>query len=163
MEVVRNMKEIFPIIPASSGPVWFFLGLSVFLLALVALFGYLTYSSRHARCEVSADGLRIAGDLYGRRIPLEALRLDGARVLDLRRDKEYQLKWRTNGAGLPGYSAGWFKLRNGEKSLAFVTDKQRVLYLPTSRGYSLLLSLAEPEALLEALRTAGARAQTVSP
>jgi hypothetical protein len=58
---------------------------------------------------------------------------------------------------LPGYSAGWFRLRNGEKALAFVTDRQRVLYFPTWKGYSILLSVAEPDAMLAALRRAGAR------
>ena len=148
------MKETFPLIPASSGPTWFFLGLSVFLVGLVALFGYFAYASRHTRCEVSPEGLRIAGGPYGRRIALEALRPDVAKVTDLKKDPLCGFKWRTNGVGLPGYSVGWFRLQNGEKALAFVTDSRRVLYLPTREGYSLLLSVENPDGLLEALRAA---------
>jgi hypothetical protein len=151
------MKESFPIVPAGSGPAWLLLGLGVILLGLLALFGYMAYSSRHVQCEISERELRIAGDIYGRRIPIEALSLEGARAIDMSRDEAYRFKWRTNGTGLPGYSAGWFRLRNGEKALAFVTDRRRVLYLPTRKGYSLLLSVADPEAMLAALRRAGAR------
>lgn len=154
------MKETFPIIPASSGPIWLFIGLAVLMFALVALFGYFAYSSRNMRFEVSHEGLRITGGLYGRQIPLRSLVIDGAKPIDLRREDTYRLKWRTNGAGLPGYSAGWFRLQNGEKALVFITDSRRVLYLPTREGYSVLMSVADPEAVLRALRQAASQALT---
>jgi hypothetical protein len=56
------------------------------------------------------------------------------------------------GTGLPGYRAGWFRLNNGERSLVYVTDWARVVYVPTSEGYSVLLSTPDPSALAEALR-----------
>ena len=74
-----------------------------------------------------------------------------AKVADLAADPEHRPVLRTNGAGLPGYGSGWFKLANGEKALLFVTDR-RVVYLPTREGYAVLLSVADPEAFLEALR-----------
>jgi hypothetical protein len=146
------MKTTFQIIPASSGPIWVFSILAVFLLTLVFLFGYFVYSSRHVRFETSSGGLKIAGGLYGRTIPREALRIDAAKLIDLTRDREYGLRMRTNGVGLPGYSAGWFKLNNNSKALAFITDKRRVLYLPTTEGYVLLLSVSDADGLLTALR-----------
>jgi hypothetical protein len=148
------MKASFPIIPASNGPVWLFVCVSVFSLALIALFGYLTFSSRHVVFDVSSESLQIRGDLYGRRIPLSSLDLARAKPVDLTRDREYQLVARTNGSGLPGYSAGWFRMRKGEKCLAFVTDPHRVLYVPTRVGYSVVMSVHEPEALLDELRKA---------
>lgn len=148
------MKASFPIIPASSGPVWLFVSVSVFSLALIALFGYLALSSRHVVFEVSSEGLQIRGDMYGRRIPLSALDVAKAKPVDLTRDREYQFVARTNGAGLPGYSSGWFRLRKGEKCLAFVTDQQHVLYVPTRAGYSLAMSVSDPTALLDELRKA---------
>ena len=45
-----------------------------------------------------------------------------------------------------------FHLRNGEKSLLYLTDRTRVLYLPTDQGHSVMLSAQEPERLLAALR-----------
>ena len=145
-------SQVFTITPASSGPEWVLVAVSLLLLLMVALFAWLVYSSRHARFEVSAEGLQISNTLYGRMIFGSNLDLDGARVLDLVRDRQYRPKWRTNGAGLPGYQAGWFKLRNGEKSLLFVTDRTRVVYVPTSAGYSVMMSVPQPDQLVAALR-----------
>jgi Bacterial PH domain len=146
------MRQVFSIIPASNGPLWLLVPLSVLLLGLLGLFAYLAYSSRNVQFEVSAEGLRIKGDIYGRTIPLHSLIPQEVKILDLRQDKAYQLTWRTNGIGLPGHKAGWFKLRNGGTGLAFVTDPTRVAYLPTRERYAVLLSVAQPEEFLEALR-----------
>jgi hypothetical protein len=56
------------------------------------------------------------------------------------------------GTGLPGYQAGWFRLRNGEKALLDLTDRRRAVYIPTGAGYSLLLSPADPDGFLSRLR-----------
>ena len=149
------MKESFAIVPASGLTIWVSVILVVLFAVLIALFGWIVYSARNTVVEVQPDGLRVSGTLYGRRIPLEKLLVDQARELDLERDADYRLKWRTNGIGMPGYKAGWFRLRNGEKALAFITDAHRVLYVPTTDGYSILLSLAEPRRVLELLVEAG--------
>lgn len=146
------MKFVFPIVPASSGPILLAAGIAVFLFALLSLFGYMAYSSRHVEFELSREGLRIKRDLYGRLIPLSSIVFEKIRTLDLAKDGEYRLKWRTNGAGLPGYQAGWFKLRNGEKALVFVTDTRRVVHIPTRDGYSVLLSVPDPGRFVEACR-----------
>jgi len=148
------MKESFAIVPASGVAVWITVFLVVLLVALTALFGSMLYSARNTTFQVEPDGLRISGTLYGRRIPLESLRMSEAKVLDLERDADFRMRWRTNGIGLPGYKAGWFRLRNGEKALAFVTNPRRIVYVPTSEGYSVLLSVAEPERMLELLQKA---------
>jgi hypothetical protein len=145
------MKQVFTIVPGSSGPFWLLAAIGVFLVAMVFLFAYMAYSSRNVKFELSDSGLQITGDIYGRTIAVGSLVVDGAKILDLDHDTDYRLKWRTNGAGLPGYKAGWFKLRNGEKSLVFVTDTRRVVYLPTTEGYSLLMSVAKPSEFTQAL------------
>jgi len=144
----------FPMIPASAGPLWFLGAVGAFLLVLVAFFGYLAWSTRHVRYEVSSEGLRIRGDLFGRAIPFAHLDLEGARPIDLTREPNLAPVGRTMGTGLPGYAAGWFRLRGGGKALVFLTDHRRVLYLPTNRGYEVMLSVAEPRELLSALRSA---------
>ena len=40
------------------------------------------------------------------------------------------------------------------RRLAYLTDRRRVVYLPTRDGYSILLSVREPQAFLDALKTA---------
>ena len=66
-------------------------------------------------------------------------------ILDLTKNKEFSPKWRTLATGLPGYSSGFFRLHNGEKTLVFLTQRNKVVYLPTTENYSLVLSLDEPE------------------
>jgi hypothetical protein len=73
----------------------------------------------------------------------------------LAREAELQPTRRTMGTGLPGYQAGWFRLRNGEKALLYLTDQARAVYIPTTLGYSVLLSPVDPDAFLAALRSAG--------
>ena len=145
------MNDIFQLVPASDRTLWTTGALALLLLGILCLMGYLAYSSRHMRAVVSPEGITIKGGLYGRTIPTEALVLEEAKAITLDKGSPYRLKIRTNGVGLPGYYAGWFRLQNGDKALVFVTDPERVVYLPTKEGYIVLLSVAEPEAFLEAL------------
>jgi hypothetical protein len=146
--------HVYPIVPASGGVFWILIP----LLLVAALLAYTTWSARNTTFTVSPQGLRIRGDLYGRTIPLADILTDQARVVDLTQDPDLKPGWRTNGVGLPGYQSGWFSLKGGGKGLLFVTDKRRVLALPTTEGYTLLLSPQDPEGLLTVLRQAGGRA-----
>jgi hypothetical protein len=49
-------------------------------------------------------------------------------------------------------SAGWFRLRNGKNALLYVTDRRRTVYVPTTKGYSVLLTPQEPERFLARLK-----------
>jgi len=143
------MKQVFPIVAAPAGTS--LVGVFVLLLVLALAILLLT-ASRFVKFEISPEGLRIRGDIYGRLIPSSALLVEQARPIDLTADRDYQLKLRTNGMGLPGYSGGWHRLRNGQKCLAFVTDKKRAVYIPTRDGYVVLLSVEQPDQFLVALR-----------
>ena len=149
------MPEIFPIVPASAKPIWFIAIILVILATICALLAYTAYSARHSRIEIGNGQLDLVGDLWARSIPIHSLQLEGARVLDLGKSSDYAPRFRTLGTGLPGYASGWFRLRNGEKALAYLTRRDSVLYLPTSQGYSLLLSAERPQELLAALRSQG--------
>ncbi|MCC6862179.1 MAG: hypothetical protein IT158_26635 [Bryobacterales bacterium] len=147
------MRQVFEMIPPAGSPFTLVLAGTLLLLGgTFALFLYMAYSSRRVSFEVSPEELKIRGGLYGRTVQREELVMDRARPVDLQTEREYGLSWRTNGIGLPGYKAGWFKLRNGEKALVFVTDAHRVAYIPTRRNYSLLLSVASPPQFLDALK-----------
>ncbi|MBM3493899.1 MAG: hypothetical protein FJX72_06200 [Armatimonadetes bacterium] len=150
------MKEVFPIIPGSSGPIWLLVGMAAFFGLMLAAFGWFAWSSRNASVEVSAEGVRVRGAMYGRTIPLQRLQPEGATTIQVATG-DHRLVTRTNGAGLPGYLAGWFRAADGEKVLAFVTDKRRVAYLPTNDGYALMVSTPDPEALIEAVQRATRR------
>ena len=145
--------NIFPIAPAESRYLWFLIPVVVILLGAMALLVTSVRGAHASRFEIRPDGLRLEGDLYGRLVPKSQLRLDLARRVDLGRDEALRPRWRRVGTGLPGYQAGWFRLRNGEKALLYLTDRTRAVYIPTTAGYSLLLSPADPDGFLSRLRS----------
>jgi hypothetical protein len=143
------MEKVFGIVPAASGSyifIWIFsVVIGVILVGIIVMFFMLSYQAKHTQFTVSDQGLRISPGLYGRFIPKEEINTDGVSVINLNITPEYKLKWRTNGASLPGYAAGWFKLENKEKALVFVTDRSSVVYIPTTANYSVMLSVREAE------------------
>lgn len=145
------MVEIFPVTPVSGKPLWILVPVMVLLVGVLTLVGSLFFASKRLRIEVSDSGVRVRGDIYGRSIPAASLLTSEAEVVDLRRGP-FHPRWRTNGVGLPGYLSGWFRLNNKGKALLFVTDLSRVVRIPTRDGYSLFVSVAEPERFLESLR-----------
>jgi hypothetical protein len=150
------MPEVFHIVPASvrsSGFFWVAGLLIVVLLGTAFLLGASIRGSRKATFEVSADGLRLRGDLYGRRVPAAELRGGAARVVDLDAEARLRPVARTMGTAVSGYRAGWFRLASGEKALLYVTDPRRVVYVPTRAGYALLLSVDRPTEFVERLRS----------
>lgn len=144
--------QVFTIAPAGLKPLWVLIPVAIVLAVVVAALAASLAGSWGVRFEVSAEGLRMRGDLYGRFIAAGQLRVDAARRVDLAKDRDLRPGMRTWGTGLPGYLSGWFRLAGGERALLYLTDRQRAVYVPTTLGYSLLLSPREPEAFLAALR-----------
>jgi hypothetical protein len=122
------------------------------LAGVLCLLGMTGYGSQRERFVLSDAGLDFRGDIWGRRVPWAALHLEHARVVDLTREADLRPRSRRAGTALPGYAAGWFRLRNGQRALLYVTAWNRVLYVPTSAGYALLLSPQDPEGMLRELQ-----------
>ena len=150
------MQETFPMIPAGNGMAWLAGVVTVVLALIVALLVWIAVAAKHVDFHVRDGSLAIRGGPYGRTIALADLDLERARSVDLTQEPDLRVRWKTNGAALPGLAMGWFRLQDKSKSLLFVTDRKRVLFVPTKRGWSLQLSTAEPERLLAALRRARA-------
>jgi hypothetical protein len=145
--------ESFSIAPATTRALWFLpVVLLVVLVPVIILVGSLV-ASRAARFDISPAGLQLRGDWYGRMIPAEQIRGQAVKRVDFAAEPGLTPQRRTMGTGLPGYQAGWFRLRNGERALLYLTDRRRAVYVPTAAGYSLLLSPADPDAFLSALRS----------
>jgi hypothetical protein len=149
------MTETFEIIPASAKAFWVIGIVSLILVGILVLFGFMSHSSRNARFVISSEGLQLRGDMYGRTIAARDLIVEEAEHVNLRQKGPYSPKWRTFGTGLPGYLAGWFKLQNGDKALLYVTDTSSVVRIPTRNGYQVLLSVEDPHRFLEALGRMG--------
>ncbi|MBZ0167485.1 MAG: PH domain-containing protein [Candidatus Omnitrophica bacterium] len=148
--------NVFPIIPATVKVGWFIFAICAIMALVIVLMLYVGFSAHNSKVTVEADRIRLSGDLWGRTIPFAKLDLSGARIMDLTKDSPYRPKWRTCGTGMPGYSSGWFRLVNKEKALLYVTRRDNVVYIPTTEGYSLLLSVQEPQRFLDVLRQGGA-------
>jgi hypothetical protein len=144
--------------PAGDGTppgVWWLRAVRFGVPLLVAVpLAAIGFATRRVVFEVSPDALRIRGDLYGRRIPRAMLVLDEARLVDLATGPDHLALIRTNGVGLPGFLSGWCRaFRHEGKFLVFLTERTRVVRIPTTEGYTLLLSPAAPESFLRALGT----------
>ena len=107
---------------------------------------------RPVAIQVTSGELKISGSVYGRTLARADLVLDSARGVDLSREPALKPVRRSNGIGLPNYQVGWFRLRNGQRALCFLTRQDSVIYLPTSQNFVLLLSVSAPDQLLDALR-----------
>lgn len=120
------MTETFFIVPAITRSPWILTG--VMLVLVTGILALLVASVRGAtstRFELSDAGLRIRRDLYGRLIATSAVRGGSARLVDLGAEPDLTSRIRTMGTALPGYRAGWFRLRNGRRGLLHLTDQTR--------------------------------------
>jgi len=149
--------QVFTIAPASTKAIWMIGGVLAAMVLLLGALGAAAFASRRARFEVSPEGVRLKGDVYGQFIPASELRFDTARRVDFVATPALMPARRTGGTGLPGYQAGWFRLSNGEKALVYLTDHSRAVYVVTTAGYGLLLSPADPVGFLAALASSKQR------
>jgi hypothetical protein len=154
-------QQVFPIARGSSAVLWFCGAISTLTLGLGAFLGTLAFfGSRIVTFEVSKQGVRVHGDLYGRFIPRSALQIAEARVLDRAVEPGYAPAGRTNGIGLPNYQSGWFRLAKGSNALLFVTDWSRAVLVPTTENFDLLVSPAQPQAFLASLKQPASAVET---
>jgi hypothetical protein len=146
------MELTFAIAPAGPRPLYLLLPIALLIAGVFALLLYTGFGSQRARFAVTPENLAFRGDFYGRPVAWSAVRGAAARVVDLTREPQLRPVSRRFGTALPGYQAGWFRLADGERALLYVTDPRRVVYVPTTLGYAILLSPQDPERLLQEVR-----------
>ncbi len=123
---------------------------AIFVLVIVLL----GWAAKRRSIALDDGVLDVLATFYHRRVPIQDIDLDQARVVDLREHGELGPFIKTNGYGLPGLRAGWFRSRDWTSLFCLITNRQRVLLLPLRAGGALLLSAARPTELLDALRAA---------
>lgn len=133
----------------------------VVLVGTIAL--VIDWGIRRHRITLDAGGLDVATSFYRRRLALAELCIDQARVVDLAERTEFKPGLKTNGTSLPGFQSGWFRLRDKSRALVAIAGGKRVLRLPTTRGFGLLLQPRRPQALLDRLRELAAARSARSP
>jgi hypothetical protein len=143
----------FPIVAPTGSPQIVFAIVCLVMLATTAFFAFWGFGMGREKFEISSEGLKISAFLYGRAIPARDLDISRAQAVDLSVNEDYRLARKTNGTGMPGYQSGWFRMSNGGKALAFVTDKRRVVCIPTRQDYTVLLSVENPQEFLRVLKS----------
>lgn len=126
-----------------------------FYLLVIGILAFVVWSTGKTRFEISEEGLRVRGDMWGRLLQWNELDVTNARIVNFTAEPGLKPKWRTIGTCLPGYSAGWFRLYNKSKALAFLSDKTEAVFIPTRKDFSVLLSSENNPALLQAIQQCG--------
>ena len=111
-----------------------------------------TLALKRRRVVLDGRQLQVAATLYTRRIDVDALDLERARVVDLAERTELSPQLKLNGYSLPGFKAGHFRLRNRAYGFCLLIGDGRALVLPQRDGKYLLLSVSQPQVLLDELR-----------
>jgi hypothetical protein len=145
-------SQVFPIIPAHVHVYLILVPILLIVLIGGTVASWAAWASRNTTFEVARTGITIRGDMYGRFVPKDKMVLKSARAVDLSREVNLAPKWKTNGAGFPGYKSGWYRLKDDSKALVFITDPKSVVYVPTVDGSCLMISVANPEQFLAALK-----------
>jgi hypothetical protein len=101
---------------------------------------------------IEDGGIDIRTTLYRRRLRWAELDLPAARVIDIDERPENKPLFKSNGVSIPGFRSGWFRSRAFARLFVATAGGSRLLWLPTTLGYTLLLEPCSPAALLERLR-----------
>ncbi|KQY51846.1 PH domain-containing protein [Lysobacter sp. Root494] len=125
---------------------------AMFLFPLLLLPALLLVAKfRRSRVLLRDGELVVQAGLNSHRVPLDALDLEHARIVDLAERTELRPMLKTFGTSLPGYRSGHFRLRDLSRAFVLLTGARRVLVLPERSGRRLLLGVEKPQALLDAL------------
>lgn len=122
------------------------------LLGLLAVWFLLDRLMHRHRLRIGEHALQIKTSFYSESVTWSDLLLDSARVVDLHERTEFKPARKSNAYALPGFKSGRFRLKNGERAFVAIAGERRALWLPTRRGFGLLLQPQQPEALLKHLR-----------
>jgi hypothetical protein len=134
------------------------LGFTVpFLAVLTAVLSAMFF---RRRIRLQDHQLEVVSTFYRKRVPVQDIVLERARVVDLAEHGSLKPTIKTNGYGLPGFQSGHYRMRDRSKAFCLLTDSSRVLYLPLRDGSGLVISPENPRALLTALQALAAPGRT---
>lgn len=110
----------------------------------------------HARRSIQLDDdcLIVRSTFFTKRVPLSALRLDRARIVDLAEQTAFKPGLQLLGFGYPGFKSGHYRSKSAIRGFYLLTQSRRVLILPLRDNSLVVLSPDQPRQLLEDLRAA---------
>jgi len=124
-------------------PVFILLGISVLLVGII-------FSMKNTSISIKDNEIIIKSFLYGRKIPIDEVLFDEIKTVNLNESKEYNVAVRTNGIYLPNFLSGWTRLKNGKKALAYLTNREKVLFMPT-QNFIVLFSMEKTDEFVSKL------------
>lgn len=122
---------------------------SLFVLSMI---GYMYFGSRQMLFAIQGDQLVIKAPVYGRTVPLSALKLDQVRVGKLGDSPDLQPVRRTGGMALGQVKLGRFHMADGSSTYMYIHAGGSCVIVPTTEGYTLVMEAAQPNELLAALK-----------
>ena len=124
------------------------------LMPMLIAFSWMFYKVNDAKLIVTPNLVTVDVPFYRFSLPIEEIDLAGVRQLNWSAgaDTEFKPDLRVKGVGMPGFQLGWFSLVGHSKAFVAVTEADNVLLIPTTKGYSILLDLEQPDTLLSHLR-----------
>ena len=135
-----------PMVPAATLSVWVFALIMICLIAIMGVFGWFLYWSKHSRFSIESGKLVIDAGFYSRQIELKDIVPDTIGLVSFEHAPALRPTLRINGIGLPGYKAGWYRVASGEKALLHMTSQDSMLGFKTRQEYWVILSIAQAEA-----------------
>jgi len=126
---------------------------TAFVLLLAAAMSWAFF---RRRIVLHADALEVVSTFYRKRVAVNVLDLEQARVVDLDEHPELKPALKINGFGMPGFRSGHYRMKDRRKAFCLVSDASGVVYLPLADGSVVLISPERPRELLEALKSSRA-------
>ena len=131
--------------PGGNGGIVLVASLALFVLTTLVL-GAALY--RH-RAQVERRTLRIATSFYTVALDASDLAAGIQEIVPGEAASVPRIGFRTNGQALPGYRSGWYRSAAGKHKLFAAVVGTPNLYIPTKRGFDVLLTVADPKLALD--------------
>lgn len=122
---------------------------------VIPLAVWLQRSLRRIAVEFDGATLQVRAGWYRLGVEVSGIDAAQARVVHLDEHKEYRPVFQPNAMSVPGYRVGHYRLRDPRrKAFVLLTTRDRIAMLPLRDGRIVLLSLRQPQRLIDALREA---------
>ena len=122
-------------------------------VAVLPVVGLLLAWSMHTRRVELLDGmLQVRRWPWPKRAAIAGFDLAQARIVDLDAEPALRPALKIAGSRLPGFTSGWFWLKDRRRAYVLMTAGRRALLLPGRDGTLWLLGVERADALLAALR-----------
>ena len=138
-ETITQPKSILSIIP-----------ILIVILVSLGLFIGIVFAMKNTSISMDEKDIIIKSFLYGRKISINDVLLNEVQTVNLKQNNEFNVRIKTNGISLPNFLSGWMRLNNGQKALAFLTNRENVLLMPT-KNFVLLFSMEKTEEFITKL------------